>query len=134
MQNPQQLVEARRDLDGEIKAEAFTFTRHGLLHGPVTSLNQDIVAPQEASNSATQGGRKNDDADVSEEKERQARRPTYVAHVARDALGVTTEDGYTPPLEPGMAVAAEAKKGRRRVMRYLFSPLSRFKQEGLKER
>ncbi len=33
-----------------------------------------------------------------------------------------------------MAVTAEIKTGRRSVISYLLSPLSRFKQEGLRER
>ncbi|MDR3463398.1 MAG: HlyD family efflux transporter periplasmic adaptor subunit, partial [Beijerinckiaceae bacterium] len=117
----------------EIKVEAFTFTRYGLLHGRVTSLSQDVVAPQDASGAGPQGDRKGEDADASDEEARQARQPAYVAHVSLDALGVTTENGFAP-LEPGMAVTAEIKTGRRTVMSYLLSPLSRFKQEGLRER
>ncbi len=108
--------------------ESFTFTRYGLLHGTVTSLSQDAVAPQDD----TRGAR-GKDADAADEQQRQARQPTYVAHVAVAAKGIATEDGFAP-LEPGMAVTAEIKTGRRSVISYLLSPLSRFRQEGLRER
>ena len=68
-----------------------------------------------------------------DEERRQARQPTYVAHVAVAAKGIATEDGFAP-LEPGMAVTAEIKTGRCSVINYLLSPLSRFRQEGLRER
>jgi hemolysin D len=116
----------------EVKVEAFTFTRYGLLHGTVTSVSQDAVAPQDAS-SDTRNNRK-DDADLSNnEEDRQSRQAAYVAHVALAERGIQTEQGFTP-LEPGMAVTAEIKTGQRRVISYLLSPLLRYKQEGLRER
>ena len=116
----------------EIKVEAFTFTRYGLLHGVVASVSQDAVATQDSDQAAR--GSQRDDADVaSDEKERQARQPTYVAHVTLTATGIRTEQGLLP-VEPGMAVTAEIKTGRRSVISYLLSPLMRFRQEGLRER
>lgn len=115
----------------EIKVEAFTFTRYGLLHGQVTSLSQDAVAPEDASSDLRRSQR---DVDAeSGEAERQARQPTYVAHVSLATNAIRTEEGITH-LEPGMAVTAEIKTGHRSVMSYLLSPLSRFKQEGFRER
>ncbi|WP_210254916.1 HlyD family secretion protein [Methylocapsa sp. S129] len=116
----------------EIKVEAFTFTRYGLLHGVVASVSQDVVTPQDSSVDA-RGSRKDDSDAESDEKERQSRQPTYVAHVALAATGIQTENGFAP-LEPGIAVTAEIKTGRRSVISYLLSPLIRFKQEGLRER
>ena len=118
--------------DVEIKVEAFTFTRYGLLHGTVTDVSQDVVAPQESGADAR--APRTDDAEAaSDEKARQSQQPTYVAHVALAATGIETENGFAP-LEPGMAVTAEIKTGERRVISYLLSPLIRFKQEGLRER
>jgi hemolysin D len=118
--------------DVEIKVEAFTFTRYGLLHGKVTSLSQDVIAPQDSGD--TRGSRdKADGADTSDEQDRQAKQPTYVAHVAVAATGIETENGFSA-LEPGMSVTAEIKTGRRTVISYLLSPLSRFRQEGMRER
>ena len=111
----------------EIKVEAFTFTRYGLLHGTVTSLSQDVVAPREAE---PRDGRKATEAE-NDEQARQAGQATYVALVSLDARSIRTEDGDTP-LEAGMAVTTEIKTGRRTVMSYLLSPLLRFRQEGLR--
>ena len=118
--------------DVEIKVEAFTFTRYGLLHGTVSSLSQDAVtddAPNDKHNT-NDGNRRSNDSD---EQRRQAGQPTYVAHVAVAATGINTEDGFTK-LEPGMAVTAEIKTGKRSIISYLLSPLSRFRQEGMRER
>ena len=107
----------------EIKVEPFTFTRSGLLHGTVTSLSQDVVAPQDGTRGSAHG--KDEDAETADEERLQARQPTSVAHVTVAAKGVATEDGFAP-LEAGMAVTAEIKTGRRSVISYLLSPLSRF--------
>ena len=57
----------------------------------------------------------------------------YVAHIAleQDTMMV---DGQLARLEPGMAVTAEIKTGRRSVVSYLLSPLARYKQESFNER
>ena len=113
----------------EIKVEAFTFTRYGLLHGQVTGLSQDVVAPQ---NAEPRDGRKEMEAQ-NDEQAHQAGQPTYVALVSLGATTIRTEDGVSQ-LEPGMAVTAEIKTGRRAVISYLLSPLLRLRQEGLRER
>jgi hemolysin D len=116
----------------EVKIEAFTFTRYGLLHGTVTSLSQDVIAPQDQ-NFDMHGQSKTDVDAASNEQERQSRQPAYVAHVALSETGIATENGFTP-LEPGMAVTAEITTGQGRFISYLLSPLLRYKQEGLRER
>ena len=72
----------------EIKIETFTFTRYGLLHGMVKSLSQDVVAPQDQGDG--HGYRKNEDSDASDEQERQAKQPTYMALVSIDATTIRT--------------------------------------------
>ncbi|WP_158817699.1 hypothetical protein [Methylocapsa sp. S129] len=90
-------------------------------------------AAQDSSGMDARGSRKDDVDAESDEKERQSRQPTYIAHVALDAADVQTEQELMP-LEPGMAVTAEIKTGQRRVISDLLSPLIRYKQEGLRER
>ncbi|CAA2137650.1 HlyD family type I secretion periplasmic adaptor subunit [Methylobacterium bullatum] len=121
----------RRGQPVEVKVETFDFTRYGLLHGTVSHLSQDVVSPQDQGPDG-RGGRADQD-DAGDEKGRQARQPTYVAHVRLANEVVMTEDGPMQ-LEPGMAVTAEIKTGRRTVMSYLLSPLFRVKQDGLRER
>jgi hemolysin D len=43
-------------------------------------------------------------------------------------------DGSEVNLSPGMAVSAEVKTGRRRVIEYFLSPLLQYGHESLKER
>jgi hemolysin D len=115
----------------EVKIETFNFTRYGLLHGTVTTISHDVVAPD-----VTAPDRKDRDSDPAlarTEEERQARQPTYMAHVALERTGIETEQGFTK-LEAGMAVTAEIKTGRRRVIEFLLSPLMRYRHEAWRER
>lgn len=115
----------------EIKVEAFNFTRYGLLHGRVMALSRDVVAPEDGAGNL-RGAAAGGDA-PQDDRDRQARQPAYVARIALAETGIATEQGWTL-LEPGMAVTAEIKTGRRRVISYLLSPLVRYRQEGLRER
>ena len=117
----------------EIKVEAFSFTRYGLIHGHVTSLSQDAIASTDAGSDGRGGRNRDGEADLSDERDRQARQPAYVAHIAVEATGIMTEYGFAP-LEPGMASTAEIKTGRRTVISYLLSSLSRLSKESLRER
>ncbi len=117
-----------------VKIEAFTFTRYGLLHGAVTSVSQDVVAPQDVNPSDNRNAKTDMSSDPpKDDNDRQAHQPSYIAHVALAETGIDTEQGFIP-FEPGMAVTAEIKTGQRTVISYLLSPLLRYKQEGLRER
>lgn len=59
--------------------------------------------------------------------------PGYTARIALDRATMTTEAGRVD-LEPGMAVTAEIKTGRRRVISYLLSPFARYRHDALTER
>ena len=43
-------------------------------------------------------------------------------------------DGKPVNLSPGMAIMAEIKTGKRRVIEYFLNPLLQYKQESLRER
>lgn len=115
-----------------IKVEAFNFTRYGLLHGTVTSVSRDVVAPDPIA-SASRDNRLTDPTPPKDDADRQAREPAYVAHVALTETGIGTEQGWKR-LEPGMAVTAEVKTGRRRVISYLLAPLLQLRSGSLTER
>jgi len=118
--------------DAEVKIEAFTYTRYGLLHGVVRSVSRDTLRSDRDTTNAggasspgkapIQGGQDADRADSA-----------YVVRVALASTSVETEQGRKP-LEPGMAVTAEIKTGQRRVIEYLLSPFMRYRHEGLTER
>jgi hemolysin D len=115
--------------DAEIKVESFNFTRYGLIRGTVVSLSRDAVSddqskPQPSPKDAKGEGERTQSGDGS---------PSYVARIVMKETAITTENGPVA-LGPGMAVTAEIKTGRRRVISYLLSPLMRYRQEGLRER
>ena len=58
---------------------------------------------------------------------------TYAARISVDRTQMQVEDKKVN-LSPGMAVTAEIKTGSRRIISYLLSPLTRYKQESLRER
>lgn len=91
-----------------IKVESFPYTRYGHLNGVVDSVSQDALLDE---------------------------RLGWVfqmrIRLARDTL---TIDGSRVALRPGMAVQAEIKTGRRRVISYFLSPLQEHAGESLRER
>lgn len=92
----------------EVKIETFPFTRYGTIKGRVTHLSHDAV---------------------SDEK----RGLTYLARIQLEKNSIRVDEKIIP-LTPGMAVAAEIKTGRRRVMDYFLSPLLQYGDESLRER
>ena len=57
----------------------------------------------------------------------------HVAHIALDRTALHV-DGHAEPITPGMAVTAEIKIGRRRVIDYPLAPLREYVHNGLRER
>jgi hemolysin D len=57
----------------------------------------------------------------------------YTARIARQEKGLVI-DGKPLELAPGMAVVAEIKTGKRRVLDYLLSPLHRYGHDVQRER
>jgi hemolysin D len=116
----------------ELKVEAFTYTRYGLLHGLVRHVSRDALrkehdAPhpdrdQSSTKSSPAESKDPDPADSS-----------YVARISLAETSVETEQGAMP-LEPGMTVTAEIKTGQRHVISYLLSPFMRYRHEALHER
>lgn len=114
----------------EVKVEAFTYTRYGLLQGRVDSVSRDAVHGGARDESADHSDR---DTDKTRNREADRGGSVYVARVTLEKTTVDTEDGEKL-LEPGMAVTAEIRTGKRRVIDYLLSPLMRYKHESFRER
>lgn len=105
----------------EIKVETFPFTRHGTIPGEVLHLSRDSVTPDPVQGAAAARG---------------GGTPTEPVFVVRIRLDRTTMavDGRAVALSAGMAVAAEIKTGRRRLIEYLLAPMLRYRDESLRER
>ncbi len=116
--------------EAEVKVEAFTYTRYGLLRGHVESVSRDSVRnerePADTRNHNQSPSTPSDaDASLSEQ--------AYIARIALAETSIETEQGRRS-LEPGMTVTAEIKTGQRRIVEYLLSPLLRYQHEALRER
>jgi hemolysin D len=116
----------------EVKVEAFTYTRYGLLHGSVDGVSRDALQTGKR-NDGSGRNKPSDGADDQDGQDGAQSSSAYVARIALADTSIDTEQGRLP-LEPGMAVTAEIKTGQRRVIDYLLSPLLRYKHEGLRER
>ena len=92
----------------EVKLEAYPFTRYGVVHGRVEQISRDAV----------------------EDKEQGL---VYAARIKLPHPWIAI-DGKPTLLEPGLSATAEIKTGRRRIIEYLLSPLSRRVQEAGRER
>lgn len=112
----------------EIKVDTFNFTKYGLLHGTVLNVSQDAIArdkPVDVGHPNVGSG--------DHSSEPQGQELVYAARISLDRTAMNV-DGRTVELTPGMAVTAEIKTGRRRVIQYLLSPLLRAKNTALTER
>ena len=116
--------------EAEVKVEAFDFTRYGLLHGTVTAVSRDTITEDDQSPSGRPADRS---APGQNRSAADSQAPVYVAHVTVAATGVQTEQGFSP-LAAGMAATAEIKTGKRSVISYLLSPLTRHAHESGRER
>ncbi len=107
----------------KVKIETFSFTRYGFLDGRVVSVSRDAVAQAQPPADASGATAAN----------RPAAAPTYVARIALARTSMVV-DGETRPIQPGMAVTAEIRTGKRSIIDYLLSPIARKTQESLHER
>jgi hemolysin D len=115
----------------ELKVEAFTYTRYGLLHGEVRTVSRDALRTER---DAPDPERDRDSGKSSARGESSSPgESAYVARIALAETSVETEQGSIR-LESGMTVTAEIKTGERPVITYLLSPFMRYRHEALRER
>jgi hemolysin D len=115
--------------DAQIKIDTFNFTRYGLLQGKVLGVSRDSIARETSPDKASQTA---PGAEVAS-SEPPGRELIYAARISLDRAQMRVDDGVVDLL-PGMAVTAEIKTGRRRIISYLLSPLLRYGQESMRER
>lgn len=114
--------------DVAVKIDTFSFTRYGLLEGKIVSISQDAIVrakPHERAGNAAGA-----EATSSEPRGQEL---VYAARIAIDRTHMEIENKRIS-LSAGMAVTAEIKTGTRTIISYLLSPLSRYRQESLRER
>jgi hemolysin D len=92
----------------EIKVETFTFTKYGTIRGIVQSISSDAI-------------------------EDEKRGLVYSARITLEDNSIRVGERRIT-LSPGMAVRAEIKTDRRRIIDYFLSPLQQTLDESLGER
>jgi len=115
--------------EAAIKIDTFNFTRYGLLHGTILGISQDAITrdkPGDGTGDKALGSE-------STSSEPRGQELLYAARISLDHTQLEIED-KSVNLSPGMAVTAEIKTGRRRIISYLLSPLTRCRHDSLRER
>lgn len=92
----------------EIKVETFTFTKYGVVHGTVTSISHDAIEDEKLG--LVYGAR---------------------IQLRENHIRVGSQD---VSLSPGMAIIAEVKTEKRKIIDYLIWPLMKYKSESFSER
>lgn len=108
----------------KVKIAAFDYTRYGTIPGRVVSVSRDAVEGSAILQEIGEQAKRSSTADVGSR---------YLVRVALQRSTMKVE-GHVVPLLPGMAVTAEIKTGRRRVIDYFLSPLLREGTGSLHER
>lgn len=105
-----------------VKLEAFPFTDYGIVEGVVETISRDAVAADNQPGEQVGPGRAPSQAPL-----------LYNARIRlkRNHLMV---GGRARAIGPGLAVQAEIRTGRRRIIQYLLSPISRAVDEAGRER
>jgi hemolysin D len=117
----------------EIKVEAYPFTRFGTVAGEVMHVSGDAV--QGPDSDPTQRRQSNGGVSNNSNTGLTADNQGAVYSVRMKLLADHIRaDGKDEALTPGMAVTAEIKTGRRRVIEYVLDPVLRFRDESFRER
>jgi len=114
----------------EIKIDTFNFTKYGLLHGEVLSVSSDAISRDKPADKSDAG---NNAGSGERSSEPQGQELVYAARISLDRTDMQIDERLVN-LSPGMAVTAEIKTGRRRVIDYVLSPILRTRQAALRER
>jgi len=103
-----------------VKLEAFPFTDYGLIEGRIETISRDAIQQE-----AEPGG-----GNPAREK---AAGLVYNARIRLSRNWISV-GGTRQPIGAGLAVQAEIKTGRRRIIQYLLSPISKAANEAGRER
>lgn len=114
-----------------IKVESFPFTRFGTLDGVVTHVSHDAIPEPDATNAEGMPTKSKKDSFFGGAQRTQNLVFQVLLKTNQDYMAV---EGVRIPLTSGMAVTAEIKTGKRRIIDYIFSPLVEISSRALKER
>jgi hemolysin D len=98
----------QKDMQAEIKVHTFPFTKYGLIDATVTNISDDAIINEKLG-------------------------LVYAMHLKMHKSHIQVENKQVK-LIPGMAVTAEVKTDKRRVIEFFLAPLLKYKQESIRER
>jgi len=95
-------------MPAEIKVHTFPFTKYGVIDATVTTVSDDAIIDE--------------------------KRGLIYSMRLLMAKNTIQVENKTVKLMPGMAVTAEVKTGKRRIIEYFMAPLLKYKEESIRER
>ena len=119
------------DQEAIVKIESFPFTRYGTIDARVTRIATDAIPEPDAAQLEGNGSRALNTSIFAGAQRTQ--NLVFPVTLSLNASTITA-DGRSVPLSPGMAVSIEIKTGSRRILEYLFSPLTEVTSEAMRER
>lgn len=114
-----------------VKVESFPFTRFGTLDAVVTHVSHDAIPEPDATTAEGIPTKSKKDTFFGGAQRTQNLVFQVLLKANRDFMVI---DGVNIPLQSGMAVTAEVKTGKRRIIEYIFSPLVEVASRAMKER
>lgn len=114
-----------------IKVESFPFTRFGVIDGVVTHVSHDAIPEPDATTAEGMPAKSKKDTFFGGAQRTQNLVFQVLLKTNRDYMAV---EGIKIPLSSGMAITAEIKTGKRRIIEYILSPLVEVASRAMKER
>ncbi|MDZ4074025.1 MAG: HlyD family type I secretion periplasmic adaptor subunit [Hylemonella sp.] len=114
----------------QVKLAAFPFQKYGLLTGEVVLISADATEMGPAKGVGQQGGA----GGTGSSDNPASTLATYKARIALDQQQLKSPNGGTLNVGAGMQVVAEVNQGRRTVLEYLLSPVSKAVREAGREK
>lgn len=115
-----------------VKLEAFPFTRYGTVPGVITHIAKDAIPEPDAQQIEADPARTTGVGSITGQADR-TQNLVFPITVELERNTIVA-DGQTVNLSPGMAVTAEIKTGRRRILEYVFSPVVEVAESAMHER
>ena len=114
-----------------IKVESFPFTRFGVIDGVVTHVSHDAIPEPDATTAEGMPAKSKKDTFFGGAQRTQNLVFQVLLKTNRDYMAV---EGIKIPLSSGMAITAEIKTGKRRIIEYILSPRVEVAARAMKER
>lgn len=115
-----------------VKVEAYPFTRFGIIEGAVARISTDAV-PEPDAQQIESTILQSASSTIPTGNVPRVQNLVFPVTLRLNSFTLPVE-GRSMPLATGMAVTVEIKTGERRILEYLFSPLSQITSEAMKER